>query len=529
MMDKTIKINLAGNLFQIDEEAYRILRNYLQEIDARFRNVQGGAETIEDIESRIAEIFQSQNSLAGVISKENVEAMISIIGKPEDFDSTGEEREAHHYSPQRKRMYRDPSDTIIGGVCAGIGAYLNIEPVWIRILFILFTFFFGIGFFVYVALWIALPSARSDAHKREMYADGYRSAGSGSRPTSSAASFNAPVYSNSNTGASGIGNAFNEVFRAIGKVCYIFVRIFLIIVGVSFVLTGFIAIVSFVMVFFFRYPGYFSTESYGVNLFYLPDFLNYIVNPAVAPWRLILSFIVIIMPLLALIYWGVKMIFWFKAKDGVFGLIGLVIWVISVAALSMILFNEGISFAETAKTVSQDIVTRAPDNLYIVSDHKVSDLHYDKEISVADEDYNIYLIDNNKDLYIGARLAIENSGDNSLKIDVRKRSAGRSKPDAMKKAEGLLYNYKISGDTLYLDEYFTIPAGSKWALDNVGINLFIPEGTVVHFDNITENMFYQYNNDKYDSDYENLKEGDKYWVMTENGLRKESDRFEKIK
>jgi hypothetical protein len=120
-----------------------------------------------------------------------------------------------------------------------------------------------------------------------------------------------------------VGNAFNEVFRALGKVLFIILRIFLIVVGISFVIAGFIALVSFIMVFFFKYPGYFSTHSFGVNLFYLPDFLNYIVNPAVAPWILILSFIVILMPLLALIYWGVKMIFWFRAKDGIFSLVGL--------------------------------------------------------------------------------------------------------------------------------------------------------------------------------------------------------------
>ena len=68
-MDKTININIAGTLFQIDEEAYRILRDYLQAINNRFRNVQGGHETVEDIESRIAEIFQSQKGLAGTISE----------------------------------------------------------------------------------------------------------------------------------------------------------------------------------------------------------------------------------------------------------------------------------------------------------------------------------------------------------------------------------------------------------------------------------------------------------------------------
>jgi hypothetical protein len=100
-MDKTIKINLGGTLFQIDEEAYKMLRQYLHEIDARLKYTQGGAETIEDIESRIAEIFQSQKGLAGVITRDNVEAMISMIGKPGDFDVSGEggeEREPSYRS-----------------------------------------------------------------------------------------------------------------------------------------------------------------------------------------------------------------------------------------------------------------------------------------------------------------------------------------------------------------------------------------------------------------------------------------------
>ena len=71
-MDKTININLGGSMFQIEEDAFRTLRDYLQAINERLRNVEGGLETIEDIESRIAEIFQSQKSMAGVLSMENV-------------------------------------------------------------------------------------------------------------------------------------------------------------------------------------------------------------------------------------------------------------------------------------------------------------------------------------------------------------------------------------------------------------------------------------------------------------------------
>jgi phage shock protein PspC (stress-responsive transcriptional regulator) len=540
-MDKTIKINLGGTLFQIDEEAYKILRRYLQDIDDRLKYTPGGAETIEDIESRIAEIFQSQGGAAGVISRENVEAMISMIGKPEDFDAgteTTKTRESYSHSSSQKKLYRNPDDLIISGVCGGLGSFLNIEAVWVRLLFIIFTCFFGIGLFVYVALWIALPSAQSDTQKREMYgSDDFRTTRQKRNTSYSLASGDQARTASSPEG-SGVGNAFNEVFRAIGKVLFIILRIFLILLGITFVLCGFFALVSFVMVFFFHYPGYFSTHSFGINLFYLPDFLNYIVNPAIAPWILILTFFVILMPLLALIYWGVKMIFWFKAKDGIFSLVGLVIWVMCVAALSILLFNEGISYAETGKAVSEEVLGKAPSDLYIVANHKVADLHYDKEISFDEEGYNVYFIDNNKGLFIGSGLNINNSDDKSVRINVRKRSAGRSRIDATRKAEGLLYDYKISGDTLYMDEYFTIPAGNKWSFDDVRVNLYLPEGTTIHFDGTTENMFrrhyynhngneWEWNSDSEDKEY--IKSGDENysWIMTEEGLKRRSERSEK--
>jgi phage shock protein PspC (stress-responsive transcriptional regulator) len=252
-MDKTIKINLGGTLFQIDEEAFRILKDYLQSISNRFANMHGGHETVEDIETRIAEIFQSQKGLAGVISKENVESMISIIGKPEDFEAGGFENEAPPYATRRKRMHRNPDDIIVGGVCSGIAAYLDTDPVLIRILFVI-AFFFGIGILAYFILWIAIPKARTEAQKREMYGDShYGRVSTGNTQGNYIAG--SPYYSNENLNRSPVGNAINEIFRAIGKVCYVIVRIFLIIIGISFVLTGFLAILAFIMVIVFRYPG----------------------------------------------------------------------------------------------------------------------------------------------------------------------------------------------------------------------------------------------------------------------------------
>lgn len=506
-MDKTIKINLGGSLFQIDEEAYRMLRDYLQTIDTGFRNVPGGYETIEDIESRIAEIFLSQKDIAGVITKTNVEAMISIIGKPEDFDYFENKNSLPPFSSRKKRMFRNPDDSIIGGVCSGIGAYLGTDSVWIRILFILLTIFFGVGFFLYCVLWIALPKARTDIQKKEMYGNTFYSAMQ-QNPGSAG-------YS----GTSRLGNAFNEVFKASGKAIFILLRVILIIIGTTLVLTGFLSILSFVMVFLFKYPGSFSTNIDGVNLSYIPDFLNFIVAPSVVPWITILTSVIVILPMLALIYWGVKMIFWFRAKDGVFSLTGFVLWVMSVAALSIILFNEGVSYTESAKTISSNILKESPDTLYFRQGKRIEDLKYDHEISIPHENYYVFIAEDRKEVFVRTFVRIENSGNNNTMADVRKRSTGRSRTDALQRAEALQYNFRQVGDTLFFDEYFSYPPGTKWAFDNVGVTLRIPEGTLVNMDINTENMINPHHGNYYDRANKYSENGNRFWKITEEGFR----------
>jgi phage shock protein PspC (stress-responsive transcriptional regulator) len=528
MMDKTIKINLSGILFQIDEVAYHILRDYLKAIDNRFKNVPGGNETIEDIESRIAEIFRSQQNTAGVISKENVEAMIGIIGKPEDFDQPENRQEMPYSSTTRRRLYRNPEDSIISGVCGGIGAYLNIDPVWIRLIFILFALTFGVGFFIYIALWIVLPKAVNDIQKRELFGNNYNHRSDRSQNTYSGSSINNPRGEDS---VSRIGNAFNEVFRAIGKFFFIFFRIIMILLGITFVLAGFMTILAFIMAFFFKYPGFISLGSMDTNMFYLPDFLNYVVNPALTPWIMILFFVVIALPLFALIYWGIKMIFWFRAKDGILSLIFLVIWVLSIATLSIILFNEGVSFSETGRASTEVIIENKQDTLFIITDKKVRNLPYNKEFSLPDNDYSVFLVDSTHELFIRPELRLNITEDNTTKVEIKKRSSGRSRIDAAKKAESLVYDYRISNDTLYLDEYFTLPKGNRWSGDEITINLCLPEKSLLYFDKSSEILFHNriiigkiedniVTDSKYDYETEPWQLGGKYWIITTDGLRK---------
>ena len=501
-MDKTLNINLGGISFQIDEEGYKILSDYLRVIDKKFRNAEGGNETIEDIESRIAEIFQSQKGSVGVIARENVEAMISIIGNPDDFgESWSEGNPAAFSDTRRKKLSRNQEGKIIGGVCSGIGAYLQSDAVWFRIMFVLLFLMAGAGLMIYLALWIALPGAATHSPEKRSFGIAADDSSVRSREKN-----------NSNPGSSEFGNAVNEIFRALWKVLFIAFRAFLILIGIAIVLTGFLALLTLVIVFIFKYPGAFSGDVAGFNLSYFPDILNYIVNPKLVPWIITLFLIFVSLPLIFLIYGGIRLIFWFRAKDGFFLLSGLLIWVMSGTVLSIILFNEGIGFTEHGKTTSQHYFKQVPDTIYVLSGSKIADLQVDKEMLLS-KNYNVYISDVRGEISIPADFNVKVDADNSPSATLIRQASGRSKSDALSKAEKLQYKLEISGDTLTIDEFFTIPSDCRWSLNCAEVTLNAPEGTIIFLDKTTEKWFHPDAENSFVNDPEN-----RYRKLTENGL-----------
>jgi len=143
----------------------------LTAINQRFAANEEGKEIISDIEHRIAEILQSKLSeQKQVISKEDIDEVIEIMGRPEDFESEEESngKEHHQYEKSTKRLYRDPDNRILGGVCSGIANYLNIDPLIIRILFLVLLFAYGVIAIIYIVLWALLPAAYTTAQKLDM-------------------------------------------------------------------------------------------------------------------------------------------------------------------------------------------------------------------------------------------------------------------------------------------------------------------------------------------------------------------------
>jgi phage shock protein PspC (stress-responsive transcriptional regulator) len=163
-MKKTININLAGFVFYIDEDAYETLQKYLNNIRTYLGNTEGREEIIDDIESRIAELFSEKQKQ--VITLVEVNEIIEVMGQPEDY-MTEEEFEETTFQQPNKRLFRDPDNTVLGGVCSGVGHYLKIDAVWIRLIF-LAMLWSGLSILFYFVLWAIIPKAETTAQKLEM-------------------------------------------------------------------------------------------------------------------------------------------------------------------------------------------------------------------------------------------------------------------------------------------------------------------------------------------------------------------------
>ncbi|NBC82534.1 MAG: PspC domain-containing protein [Bacteroidetes bacterium] len=171
-MKKTTTINLNNMVFHIDEDAFIKLKKYLQSVERKINNSGDAREIIEDVEARISELLsQKINDHKQVVNIKDIEEIISILGDANDFDESGNEQSTqstYTFSKVSKRMYRDPDNRILGGVCGGMAAYFNTDPIWFRLLFVVLFLVGGSGILIYLILWIILPEAKTTAQKLEM-------------------------------------------------------------------------------------------------------------------------------------------------------------------------------------------------------------------------------------------------------------------------------------------------------------------------------------------------------------------------
>jgi phage shock protein PspC (stress-responsive transcriptional regulator) len=184
-MKKNISINISGIIFHIEEDGYENLRRYLDSINKYFSSFEDSTEIMADIESRIAEIFLSKlNEGKQIITAEDVNSLITTMGSVSDFkaaeaqefaeakngtkpseassSTTSDTNTAYTETKSTtgsKNLVRDQQRKILGGVCAGLANYLNIDIVWVRLLFAILAFAWGVTIIIYVIMWAVVPGS----------------------------------------------------------------------------------------------------------------------------------------------------------------------------------------------------------------------------------------------------------------------------------------------------------------------------------------------------------------------------------
>ncbi|MCK9639497.1 MAG: PspC domain-containing protein [Prolixibacteraceae bacterium] len=516
-MKKTLTINLSGSVFHIDDDAYEKLYAYLTQITRHFGNDAEAKEIVEDIETRIAEIFTEKIKNGGeVINLDHVNEVIVIMGTPEAISNEEEEKQPSSgrkfYQTGGRRLYRDPDDKVLGGVCGGLGAYFAIDPVIIRILFVLIFFLGGSGVLVYLVLWIVVPKAYSTAQRLEMKGEevnidnisksikeemqdvkenfrNYRSH---------------PAYAQGRSNVREVGDTLLSVLKILGT-------IMLVIIGLPFLIVGAVClIILFALLFASHHIVGLMPFNNGFN------FMEHLYTPgATLSWMTVGIALVIGIPLVMLIYAGIKMIFRVKSRNHIFGSIFAGLFVVGIIILIISGSNTLGEFQKQATVTHSEKLTTASDTIYISAKKDQAEKDLD---AIIDPDLNFERFRigtlNDADVVIGIpELRIEKSDDKEMNLLINKISRGTSISSARQNAEEVLFNYQLKDSMINVQSSYLLP--KIWRNQRVNLKLYIPEGKTIYLDESVKPILHDVRNtsDTYDDDMVN-----KYWTMKPDGL-----------
>jgi len=351
-MNKTLTINLANSIFNIDENAYNALQRYLEAVKKYLTGTKGNEEILADVEARIAELFtEKMTADKQVIVLSDVEAIIQVMGQPEDYsideDIFDEDYKQPKTKTQVKKLYRDPESKLLGGVCSGIGHYLSIDPIWVRLLFIIFLFGGGFSVITYIILWIIVPEANTTAQKLDMQGEAANLSNIEKKikegfenvtekvKNADYDGFKNDVNKSSNSIIKGIGDFISLIFSTTGKIISTLFNVLGKFMGVLFILVGSLTLLG---LFF----GLFTVGILDISMLPGVQFFPLINASELPIWVLsLLVFFAIGIPFYSLLYVGLTVITTNLKKMGNISKISLLgIWLLSLGTLIFLELNR---------------------------------------------------------------------------------------------------------------------------------------------------------------------------------------------
>lgn len=527
-MNKTITSNIAGYVFHIDENAFDKLDNYLNTIRSYFNDSQGKDEIISDIEARLAEMLHERiGDMKKVVSLEDVNQVILVMGQPEAF--IDEEPESAEWTSQKsgrrssnasKRLFRDSDDRIIGGVCSGVSAYLGIEdPIWLRLALAVSFFAFGSGFLLYLILWVIIPEAKTTAEKLQMRGENVTVSNIEKRVNEEMEAVKGKwnqFHGNSGP-ANKVANAFHRIVNLVLNLLTMFIKFIAKFIGVAFVAAGIIGAV-FLLAVPFGLPTIISVGSEGtLSAMDVQDIVHNLVGGSnMFSLITVAGLLVCGIPLLSLIFLGIKLLFNFRNHTKGIALSFLGLWIIGLImsfALTMIVVSDFSSEGSKTETVELELNTDPNKTIHLALNHDLGE----DEPNVEAEIFNLSLLTtgNSTKLFGKPEFDITMAKTGGPKLIIKRLARAKKKQDAVERATKIEYGFIASDTSVLLNGFFSIPEDELWRTQEVELELQLPVGYTVFLSDDLKRIIYDIDNvtNTYDADMVG-----RTWTMTPKGL-----------
>ena len=539
-MNKTISVNIGGRVFNIEELAYDKLSRYLNTIRGYFEKRESTDEIISDIELRIAELFMERiTNQKQVITEKDVEDIIVIMGKPEDY-MDGDEEEVEYDPSQSKtrrsssKIFRDPDNKIVFGVCSGISAYFGIDPIILRAIFAVSFIFYGSGLLIYIILAVIIPKAKTTAEKLQMHGEpvtvenisrkvgeSFHGVKEDIKDFGKKNNINESRVRNARSHA---GDFLSDLFDNLARILRILLIILVKVIGVCLIIAG-ISGIFIGLGFLFGWDTFLIfAHTHFINDMNLPIFISSLFNTTVDKGMFTMGMmIVLIAPAIAFMLLGIRMLFDYRRIPAWIGILLVIIWFGGAIMLAMsgtdiykefqieTSFKDNVPLAFPNSDTLYIDITKDGENNYTFSDGFGNrNVFYNKNVTFPG-------INSTDIIYIGENtFTVEtNYADSLYHLRVERVSRGSSEKDAIDNARSIVSTEKIVGDSLLISPYFAILKDGKIRGQEVKYILSIPVGKSINFNEGSRKIIYDIPNvtNTFDSKMIN-----KVWKMTPEGL-----------
>jgi phage shock protein PspC (stress-responsive transcriptional regulator) len=471
-MNKTVNINLASTFFHIDENAYQILERYLRKLKEGFKDTAGGEEILQDIEARIAELFQDLKTNPDyVINTADVEKVIGIMGEPETVLS--EEDINTSQEKIHRKLYRDPEDKYIGGIAAGLGHYFKIDATWIRLIWLFLALFSG-GVFtlIYILFWILVPLAKTTGDLLRMKGEPVNIATIKKKIKEEFDDVTTKIKDlDYEKAGSTLKKKSKNFFQFLENLIRKIPSIILKLIGLLFLLISISSI-------FALFIGSFVLLGLG-NLLLPFQFVDLGVFPD-SFWRIALILVVLI-PFIFLFSLGIRLLRGVSSRIGsVSRLVLFSLWIIAIGALVFTGTNQIRKNSITAtQTTIHELAIEHEDTLRVslfINEIKPNSWKFKKNNPLNALSRRI---EKSQKL---VTLSIKPNKLSSTSLEIQASAKGADEKKAQQAVKQLTYRWEQEGDILFLDDQIKNQPLSGFQTKNIEMTLLLKEGQIIALD-----------------------------------------------